>query len=108
MIGRRLIRGIGLVAVALAVLAWSAVAVAAPRGIAPDPSFGNHGRTIERLPDAYAQSSFGPIAAAADGKYLVAYEGRGRPWSDAVERRLADGALDPSFGRDGSVEVKEE
>jgi uncharacterized delta-60 repeat protein len=73
-------------------------AVAAGPGT-PDPRFGKGGHVVVPLPDAAVPSRFGPIAAAAGGRFLVAHDlqpDRGG-WSATIERRTATGAPDPTF-----------
>jgi uncharacterized delta-60 repeat protein len=81
---------------------------AAAHSGATDASFGRGGRVVVPLPSATAPSRFGPVAAAAGGRLLVAYvsESDREYWSTAIERRKADGARDPSFGKKGSVTVR--
>ena len=96
-----------LVAALFALFLPGAAAVAAGGTDSPDPGFGTAGRVVVPLPDAYATGRFGPIAPAANGRFLVAYSAKPHlgPGYQAIERIEADGAPDPSFGDDGSVTV---
>jgi uncharacterized delta-60 repeat protein len=109
MAGRRR-TGARIVLVALlAVLAVTGVALAAARrGGSLDPTFGKDGRVVVALPESASPSQFGPIAPAAGGRLLVAYGSwaLGESFVSVIERREPDGALDPSFGRGGSVKVR--
>lgn len=105
--GRRIGTRVAALAVLLAALATGATVAAGGRAGAPDPSFGNRGRVVVSLPRTLSHSWFGRIAPAARGRFLVAYAG---PLllaeKSVIERRLPDGALDPSFGNGGSVTVR--
>jgi uncharacterized delta-60 repeat protein len=106
--GRRRGSRIGL-ATLLVVLLVSGVAVAASRRPgSPDPSFGKGGRVVVSLPPASSPSWFGPIAPTAEGGFLVVYNVSAdiESYTAVIERRQADGALDPSFGRGGVVTVR--
>jgi len=105
-------RGIG-ARIAVAALLLALVAAAGASAAAggggpgrPDPGFGKRGRVVVSLPPTKTESYFGPIAPAAGGRFLVVYAG---PLvlaeQSVIERRLADGALDRSFGHGGSVTV---
>lgn len=72
-----------------------------------DRSFGNGGKVFARAPKA-AHSEFGAAELESDGdlvvelqREVVEREGGVRE----IERRLPDGSLDPSFGKDGRVRV---
>ena len=98
---------IGAVALALGLLGSGASAAAAGHPGTPDRSFGTGGRVTISLPNAEPASRFGPVAAAADGGFLVGQrsEADREAAPGTIERREADGALDPSFGTDGSVPI---
>jgi uncharacterized delta-60 repeat protein len=105
-------RGIALriaVGALLVALAAAGMAFAAGRGRSgsADPTFGKGGRVVVSLPPASGSSWFGPIAPAAGGRLLVAYHfSPDRESEDTtIERRNADGTLDRSFGKGGSVKV---
>jgi uncharacterized delta-60 repeat protein len=105
--GRRGLLAVGVLLVAL--LASGASALAAGRAIGLDPTFGKRGLAVPALPDSVAPSSFELIAPAADGKLLVTYtiDPVGRlHYFTVIERREANGALDPSFGEEGSVTIE--
>ena len=107
-VGRRRSSRIGL-ATLLLVLLVSGVAVAAGgRPGSPDPTFGKDGRVVVSLPAASSPSWFGPIAPTAAGGSLVVYNVSAdiESYTAVIERREADGALDPSFGRGGAVTVR--
>jgi uncharacterized delta-60 repeat protein len=106
----RLFRRIGLVTALLVLVGSSAVAVATGRSDAPDPNFGIGGRVVVPLPDTFATGRFGPIAPAAGGKFLVAYNAGKHlgPGYHAIERIDADGSPDPTFGEAGSEPVEYE
>ena len=108
MTGRRRVgTRIGLGGLLLVLLVGGVALAAGPRAGSPDPSFGKGGRVVVPLPGATSPSWFGPIAPAAGGGFLVGYnvsaysEGE----TSVIERRQADGALDPTFGREGVVTV---
>ena len=98
---------IGAVALALGLLGSGASAAAAGHPGTPDRSFGTGGRETISLPNAEPASRFGPVAAAADGGFLVGQrsEADREAAPGTIERREADGALDPSFGTDGTVPI---
>ena len=99
--------GVAILALLLSMLLTAIAAAAGGHSGAPDASFGRGGRVVVPLPGAMT-SRFGPIAAAAGGRLLVAYvsEPDRERWSTVIERREADGAPDPSFGKKGSVAVR--
>jgi uncharacterized delta-60 repeat protein len=105
-LGRR--EAVAILALLLSMLITAIAAAAGGHSGAPDASFGRGGRVVVPLPRATAPSRFGPIAAAAGGRLLVAYvnEPDRERWSTVIERREADGAPDPSFGKGGSVTVR--
>ena len=84
----------------LALLSLAIASAAASSAAAP-------GRIVVPMPASSATSHFGPIAPTADGGFLVGYVVRpaGGGSIATIERRDADGALDASFGSDGSVRV---
>lgn len=104
-LGRR--EAVAILALPLAILFTAMAAAAHRHSGATDASFGRGGRVVVPLPSATDPSWFGPIAAAAGGRLLVAYvsESDLEHWSTVIERREADGAPDPSFGKKGSVTV---
>ncbi len=67
-----------------------------------DPSFGNDGLHVERIPSESPGSTVSDLAVEADGRILVA--GRtnaGRDWfaeDGAIVRLSPDGAVDPGYG----------
>lgn len=100
---------IALLTLVLALLVGGAVAFAAgaPRG-GPDPSFGTGGWVVPSLPAASSPSRFETIVPVAGGRFLDLYAidpGRSHYFT-AIERREADGELDPSFGDGGTVKVE--
>ncbi len=108
MAGRRRVgTRIALGALLLVLLLGGAALAAGGRAGTVDPSFGKGGRVVVPLPGATSPTWFGPIAPAAGGGFLVGYnvsaysEGE----TSVIERRQADGALDPTFGRGGKVMV---
>jgi uncharacterized delta-60 repeat protein len=102
--GRRHGAGVAVVALSLVLLATGAATAGAGGA---DPSFGNRGVAMPSLPDALARSHFGLVAAASGGRLLVTdvYESDRSEYHTAIERRGADGSLDPSFADEGSVGV---
>ncbi|HJZ37034.1 MAG TPA: hypothetical protein VJ204_12270 [Solirubrobacterales bacterium] len=98
---------IGVVALALGLLGSGASAAGAGRPGTPDPSFGKGGRVTISLPNARTASRFGPVAATADGGFLVGRQSEADREANpgAIERREADGTLDRSFGTDGSAPI---
>jgi uncharacterized delta-60 repeat protein len=104
--GRRcgsLIAAVALLVVSLAV--GMAAAASPKRAGGLDLAFGKAGRVIPALPEASARSLFDLVAVASGGRLLVAdvYESDRSEYHTVIERREANGALDPSFGDDGSV-----
>ena len=104
--GRR--EGVAIFALLLSMLFAAIAAAAGGHSGEPDARFGKGGRVVVPLPGAMAPSRFGPIAAGAGGRLLVAYvsESDREHWSTVIERREASGAPDPSFGKGGSVTVR--
>ena len=105
--GRR--EGVAIFALLLSMLFAAIAAAAGGHSGEPDARFGKGGRVVVPLPGAMAPSRFGPIAAGAGGRLLVAYvsESDREYWSTVIERREASGAPDPSFGKGGSVTVRD-
>jgi uncharacterized delta-60 repeat protein len=73
-----------------------------------DRSFGHGGRIFAKAPPGIAGAGFGSAELQDDGRLVVELsrevperEGRVRE----IERRLPNGELDPSFGKDGRVRV---
>jgi uncharacterized delta-60 repeat protein len=104
-------RGSWVAVVALALTLLAVVAAGAALGGrtgTADASSGKAARAVVSLPGAAVSSTFGPIAASTEARLLVAYvkdPDLGQS-STVIERRSADGALDPSFGNGGSVRVR--
>lgn len=67
------------------------------RAAVPDLTFGDSGAVITRLIGPGASNSMEAVALQADGKFVVG--------GSSLARFFADGSLDPSFGRGGSVDV---
>jgi len=94
-------------AVAILLVAPAGSHARALRGVL-DRSFGHVGRAFSHLGRALADSEFTSLARQADGKLLLTgwakAEGRyERERIGFVERRYASGALDRSFGAEGTV-----
>ncbi len=73
-----------------------------------DPSFGSGGRAFAKAPPFPSESAFGSMLRQADGALLIESSWNS-PYPQSptrsVERRLPDGKLDPSFGKNGRVLV---
>jgi uncharacterized delta-60 repeat protein len=97
------------VAMALAAaLAPQAGAVSGGRPGTLDPSFGHGGKVFATAPPTEAHSEFGSAAREADGDLVFELRREAREKEGGVrevERRLSDGSLDRSFGKDGRVVV---
>lgn len=99
------------VVAALVGVAEPKAAVADPGGRGTlDPTFGRGGVATSELPPAFLYGRFTNLAEAPDGDLVVSLSQHSGNFVDdvdhfAIERRLADGSLDPSFGGDGSVAV---
>ena len=94
---------------ALAIVAPAANAAAARPGTL-DQSFGRHGRVSIRLAKHHGSSRFTAIARQPGGKLIVEGKrdnGRRSKVESVIERRGADGQLDPSFGQMGVVALPE-
>ena len=86
----------------------SSVLGASPRPGTLDRSFGHGGKIFAKAPPAIADSGFGAAELQADGRLVVELS-REAPFKEEgvreIERRLPNGELDPSFGKDGRVRV---
>lgn len=95
--------------------ALATLLVAAPAGAAGqgrpgtlDPSFGHGGKVFGKAPKAVARSEFGAAELEDDGDLVVELQREAVERDEGIreiERRLPDGSLDPSFGKDGRVRV---
>lgn len=100
-------RGV-VVALLVVLLATGAAAADTPRRGGLDAGFGTRGRAVPALPDASATSRFEALVTAAGGRFLDIYviDPDRNHYFSVIQRREADGALDPSFGDGGSVTVE--
>jgi uncharacterized delta-60 repeat protein len=95
--------------------AFATLLVAAPVGAAGhgrpgtlDPGFGHGGKVFGMAPKAVAHSEFGAAELEDDGDLVVEVQREAVEKEEGIreiERRLPDGSLDPSFGKDGRVRV---
>jgi uncharacterized delta-60 repeat protein len=100
--------------VALASVGAGAATAPAAGGGRPgtvDRSFGNGGRAYSDLPPAYDFGTFTHLAEAPGGALVDSVEVNYPQFTGgleevAIQRRLPDGSLDPSFGDGGSVSLE--
>lgn len=86
----------------------SAALSASPHPGTLDRSFGHGGKVFAKAPHGIANSEFGSAELQGDGDLVVELS-REVPEKEErlreIERRLPGGELDPSFGKDGRVQV---
>jgi uncharacterized delta-60 repeat protein len=109
----RLLAGAAMLAIAmLAVFASGAMAESGGRPGTLDTSFGQDGQVTSALPPAFLYGTFTHLAEGPNGELVLALVRGGGDYINptpgfSIERRRADGSLDPSFGGDGSVDLPE-
>lgn len=105
---------VAVIASALVGVASPKAAIAEPGGRGTlDPTFGRGGIATSELPPAFLYGHFTNLAETPDGDLVVSLSQHTGNFVDesehhAIERRLPDGSLDPTFGGDGTVTVPEE
>ena len=92
-------------------LAAGAPAAGGGRPGTVDRSFGSGGRAYSDLPPAYDFGTFTHLAEAPSGVLVDSVEENAPAFTGgleevAIQRRLPDGSLDPSFGDGGSVPLE--
>lgn len=94
----------GSIAAGALLLASVAIAAQPLRGTL-DPSFGSNGRVVSELGDSFAGSEFTSMVRQSDGKLLLtaAFEASDGNVKGMIQRRNTSGALDTTFGNDGTV-----